>query len=69
MPCDISDFANVYPSVRHDKALVVIIAILKEPSATARFVKKALALAPEYVVDAFAAVLLEMLDEIRSPTE
>ena len=69
IPCDISDFINLYPSIRHDKAFVVIIALLKEPSATASFVKKALALAPEYGVDALAAVLLEMLDEIRPPTE
>ena len=31
--------------------------------------EKALALAPEYGVDDLAAVLLEMLDDIRSPTE
>eukprot|EP00974_Lingulodinium_polyedra_P001300 124790-Lingulodinium_polyedra.AAC.1 len=37
IPCDISGFINLYPSVRHDKAFVVIIAFLKEPSATASF--------------------------------
>ena len=68
IPCDITDFINLYPSVRHDKAFVVIIALLKEPFATACFVEKALALAPEYGVDDLAAVLLEMLDDMRSPT-
>ena len=47
MPCDVTDFVNVYPRVRHDKAFVVIIALLKEPFATACFVKKASALAPD----------------------
>ena len=69
MPCDITDFVNLYPSVRHDKAFVIIIALLKEPRAIASFVKKALALAPAYSVDDLAAVLLETLDDIRSPTE
>ena len=69
MPCDVSDFVNLYPSLRHDKAPVVIVALLKEPSATARFVKQALALAPSYSVDDLAAALLEMLHEMRSPTK
>ena len=69
MPCDATDFVNLYPSVRHDKAAAIIIALLKEPRATASFVKKALALAPACGVDTLAAVLLETLDDIRSPTE
>ena len=69
VPCDITDIVNLYPSVRHDKAFVMIIALLKEPWATASFVKKALALAPAHSVDDLAAVLLETLDDSRSPTE
>ena len=69
IPCDVTDFLNFYPRVRHDKAFVIIIALLKEPRATASFVEKALALAPAYSVDDLAAVLLETLDDIRSPTE
>ena len=69
MPCDVTDFVQLYPSVRHDLAFVVIIALLKEPRANAIFVKKALALPPGYGVDDLAAVLMDMLDDIRSPTE
>ena len=56
-------------NLRHDEAFVIIIALLKEPRATASFVQNALALAPAYSVDDLAAVLLETLDDIRSPTE
>ena len=69
MPCDITDFVNLYPRVRHDKAFVIIIVLLQEPQAIASFAQKALALAPGYCVDDLAAVLLETLDDIRSPTE
>ena len=69
MPCDMTDFVNLYPRVRHDQALVIIIALLQEPRATASFVEKAMALAPAYSEDDLAAVLLETLDDIRSPTE
>ena len=69
LPCDVTDIVNLYPSVHHDKAFVIIIALLKEPRATASFVNKALALVPAYSVDDLAAVLLETLDDIRSPTE
>ena len=69
MPCDVTDFVHWYPSVRHDRAFVIIIALLKEPRATASFVEKALALAPSYIVDDIATLLLETLDDIRSPTE
>ena len=69
VPCDVSDFIDLYPRVCHDQAFVVIVALLKEPSATASFVKKALELAPSYSVDDLAAALLEMLHEMRSPTK
>ena len=69
MPCDVTDFVHWYPSVRHDRAFVIIIALLKEPRATASFVEKALALAPSYGVDDLAAVLLRTLDDMRSPSE
>ena len=69
MPCDVTDFVDWYPSVRHDKAFVIIIALLKEPRATTSFVEKALALAPAYGVDDLAAVLLQTLDDMRSPSE
>ena len=69
MPCDVTDFVHWYPSVRHDRAFVIIIALLKEPRATAIFVEKALALAPAYGVDDLAAVLLRTLDDMRSPSE
>ena len=68
MPCDITDFVNLYPRVRHDKAFVIIIALLQEPRAIASFVEKAMALAPAYSVNDLAAVLLETLDDIGSPT-
>ena len=69
MPCDTQDFLNVYPRIRHDKTFVVIVALLKEPSATACFVNRALELPSEYSVDELEEVLFEMLDDLRSFTE
>ena len=58
MPCDITDFVSLYPRVRHDKAFVVIIALLKGPFATAHFVKKALTLAPDLVAEIYVIDVL-----------
>ena len=69
MPCDVTDFIKLYPSLRHDKVFVIMVALLLEPRATASFVEKASRLRPVYGADDLAAVLLETLDDMRSPTE
>ncbi len=37
MPCDIIDFLDMWPDIRHHPLLAIIAAMLKEPTATARW--------------------------------
>ena len=40
IPCDVTDFVRRFPSLRHNVALVVLVALLKEPQAVSVFLQQ-----------------------------
>ena len=55
VPADVIDFLTYEEEMRHDLAASIVVAMLKEPTATREFVTRWRTLPPEYTADDFHA--------------